>query len=380
MTSEITLDGPASPEPPVLEPVPLNDLSRGLAADKHDILTLVERVVDSGWLVQGPEHTAFESELASFLGVEHVLGVASGTDALELVLRAAMPADRSVVVTAANCGGYTTTAARRGGFQLRYADVDAATHLLTAETLAPVLDADVGVVVVTHLYGRAAEVAAIRTLCAPLGILVVEDCAQALGARTDAGRVGSLADAAAFSFYPTKNLGAIGDGGAISTGSATIAQAVRELRQYGWHGKYTIGRDGGRNSRLDELQAAVLRLRLPRLDAGNARRRSIISAYAAAASERLQVLTAEGPNHTGHLGVVVTDDRRALQDHLTSHGIRTDVHYPIPDHLQPAINAEHTDVALPVTERLAQQILSVPVFPELSDAEVARVCDALGRF
>lgn len=380
MTSGIAFDGPAVPETPVLAPVPLNDLSRALDADKQQILDLTERVLDSGWLVQGPEHTAFESELATFLGTEHALGVASGTDALELVLRASMPTDRRIVVTAANCGGYTTTAARRAGFTVRYADVDPATHLLSATTLAPVLDSSVGVVVVTHLYGRAADVAEIRALCVPLGILVVEDCAQALGAMTDAGRVGSLADAAAFSFYPTKNLGAIGDGGAISTSSETIAQSVRELRQYGWHGKYTIGRDGGRNSRLDELQAAVLRLRLPHLDAGNARRRSIISAYAAAASARVQVLPAEGPNHTGHLGVVVTQDRRALQDHLTGLGIRSDVHYPIPDHLQPAIGAEHQDVSLPVTERLAQQILSVPVFPELSDVEVERVCDALGRF
>ena len=380
MTRETIHDGSASPESPVLAGVPLNDLSRGLAADKRQILAVVERVIDSGWLVQGPEHAAFEAELASFLGVDHAIGVASGTDALELVLRAAMPADRHVVVTAANCGGYTTTAARRGGFTLRYADIDASHHLMTAETLAPVLDETVGVVVVTHLYGRAADVAAIRAVCAPLGIRVVEDCAQALGATTATGRVGSLADAAAFSFYPTKNLGAIGDGGAISTNSETIAQTVRELRQYGWHSKYTIGRDGGRNSRLDELQAAVLRLRLPHLDAGNARRREIISAYAAAASERITVLPAAGPGHTGHLGVVVTSDREALQAHLASLGIRTDVHYPIPDHLQPGIVPDGPSVALPVTERLAQQILSLPVFPELSDAEVERVCDALGRF
>ncbi len=380
MTRETLHDGRATPDSEVLAAVPLNDLSRGLAADKRQIMTAVERVIDSGWLVQGPEHTSFEAELASFLGVDHALGVASGTDALELVLRATMPAGRHVVVTAANCGGYTTTAARRGGFTLRYADVDASTHLVTAETLAPVLDATVGVVVVTHLYGRAAEVAAIRAVCAPLGIRVVEDCAQALGATTDAGRVGSLADAAAFSFYPTKNLGAIGDGGAISTSSDSIAQTVRELRQYGWHSKYTIGRDGGRNSRLDELQAAVLRLRLPHLDAGNARRRKIISAYAAAASERITVLPAAGADHTGHLAVVVTADRQALQAHLSALGIRTDVHYPIPDHLQPGIVSEGPNVSLPVTERLAEQILSVPAFPELSDIEVERVSDALGRF
>ena len=171
--------------------VPLNDLSRGLAAGRAELVDLMGQVADSGWLVQGPQHGAFETELAAFLGVEHVLGVASGTDALELALRAVIPADRPVVVTAANCGGYTSTAARRAGLEVRFADVDQVTHLVTAETLAPVLDEHVGAVVVTHLYGRSADVAAVHALCAPLGIKVVEDCAQALGARTGAGRVGS---------------------------------------------------------------------------------------------------------------------------------------------------------------------------------------------
>lgn len=360
--------------------VPLNDLSRGLAATRTELTSLIEQVADSGWLVQGPQHSAFESELAAYLGVDHALGVASGTDALELALRAVAPADRPVVVSAANCGGYTTTAARRAGLVVRYADVDASTHLLTADTLAPVLDSSVGAVVVTHLYGRAADVASVRALCAPLGIKVVEDCAQALGARAPEGRVGSLADVAAFSFYPTKNLGAIGDGGAIATSSSGTADAVRELRQYGWRGKYTIARDGGRNSRLDELQAAVLRTRLPRLDSWNERRRAIITAYAARASTRITVLPTLGAGHVAHLAIVVSDNRRALQAHLAEHLIRTDIHYPIPDHHQPAFAAEYADLALPVTERLAETILSIPVFPELRDDEVERVCQALERF
>jgi len=360
--------------------VPLNDLSRGLSAARAELSSLIEQVADSGWLVQGPQHSAFESELAAYLDVDHAMGVASGTDALELALRAVVSADRPVVVTAANCGGYTTTAARRAGLDVRYADVDEVTHLLTAETLAPVLDPSVGAVVVTHLYGRAADVASVRALCAPLGIKVVEDCAQALGARTPEGRVGSLADIAAFSFYPTKNLGAIGDGGAIATSSPEAADAVRELRQYGWRGKYTIARDGGRNSRLDELQAAVLRTRLPRLDSWNERRRAVIAAYAARASGRLTVLPTVGEGHVAHLAVVVSDDRRSLQAHLAGHLIRTDIHYPIPDHRQPAFAAKYADLTLPVTERLADTILSVPVFPELRDDEVERVCQALETF
>lgn len=360
--------------------VPLNDLSRALAAERQLLLDAAAAVIDSGWLVHGPAHRAFESTLATYVGARHVLGVASGTDALEIALRAVVPADRPVVVTAANCGGYTTTAARRAGFTVRFADVDEATHLLTSETLAEVVGPDVGAVVVTHLYGRAADVRAIREVCAPFGIRVVEDCAQALGARTDEGRVGSLADIATFSFYPTKNLGAIGDGGAVATSDEVVAETVRQLRQYGWSGKYRIERDGGRNSRLDELQAAILNARLPMLETGNARRRQIIAAYVERASERLHVLPATSESHVGHLAVVTTPHRTELRDHLAAAGIGADVHYPVPDHRQPAFAAEYAEVSLPVTERLAETILSLPVFPELRDDEVERVCVALEQF
>lgn len=359
---------------------PLNDLSRALGSERAELLAALARVVDSGWLVQGPEHAAFESELAEFLGVPHALGLASGTDALELAMRAVVPSDRPLVVTAANCGGYSTTAARRAGYAVRFADVDETTHLLTAETLVPILDEQVGAVVVTHLYGRSADVAAVRAVCEPLGIRVIEDCAQALGAERSEGRVGSLADVAAFSFYPTKNLGALGDGGAVATRSEDVAHTVRELRQYGWQGKYTIGRTGGVNSRLDEVQAAVLRTRLPRLLAGNARRREILAAYVAASPAGVRVLPAEGTHHAAHLAVVVTDRRDDLIAHLAAAGVRTDVHYPVPDHRQPAFTAETGDTSLPTTERLAASVLSLPLFPELVDDEVSRVADALRSF
>ena len=360
--------------------VPMNDLSRALSVERSALTEAFSDVLSSGWLVQGPQHDAFESELAAYLGVPHVVGVASGTDALELALRAAMPPNRSTVVTAANCGGYTTTAARRAGFNVRYADIEHDTLCVDAKHLAAVLDSTVGVVVVTHLYGRAADVATVLEVCEPLRIVVLEDCAQALGAITPIGRVGSLGDVAAFSFYPTKNLGALGDGGAVATSSEVVADTVRALRQYGWHGKYTITQDGGRNSRLDELQAAVLRRRLQRLDAWNARRREIVTAYSDVASARVKVLPADEPGHAGHLAVVLCDDREELRTHLAGLGIRTDVHYPIPDHKQPAFVAEHRSLELPVTEWAAKRILSVPVFPELRDDEVERVCDALASF
>ncbi len=360
--------------------VPFNAPSRALTAERPALLSAVADVIDSGWLVHGPRHAELEKALAHRVGSTYALGVASGTDALEIALRAVVPAGRPTIVTAANCGGYTTTAARRGGFTVRYADVSAESHLLEAPDVEAVLDDTVGAVVVTHLYGRAADVASIRAVCEPRGIAVVEDCAQAIGAQTPVGPVGSLGDAATFSFYPTKNLGAIGDGGAISTSRAEVAERVREFRQYGWQGKYTIGRSGGRNSRLDEVQASVLLTRLPHLAAGNARRREIVARYAGAASGRIRVLPAVGDGHVAHLGVVETDDREALRTHLAAAGIRTDVHYPTPDHRQPALAAEHAAVSLPVTERLAGRILSLPLFPELRDDEVDRVCTALRTF
>ncbi len=363
-----------------MQRVPMNDLSRALTRDHAEILRSVSGVLSSGWLVQGPEHNAFESELGELLGGPEVIGVASGTDALEIAMRAAMPAGRSVVVTAANCGGYATTAARRAGFTIRYADVDVDTHCLDPRHLDSVLDDQVGIVVVTHLYGRAADVRDVQAVCASHGALVLEDCAQAIGAATADGPVGGLADVASFSFYPTKNLGALGDGGAVAARDPAIAAAARALRQYGWTSKYTIGHDGGRNSRLDELQAAVLRLRLHGLEAGNHRRREIIAAYAASATASVRVLPAEGTGHVGHLAVVVSDRRDQLRQHLDAHGVGSDVHYPVPDHRQPAFAAEYADVSLPVTERLAGQILSVPIFPELRDDEIQQVCDALASF
>ncbi|CAL8972080.1 DegT/DnrJ/EryC1/StrS family aminotransferase [Cellulomonas sp. 73-145] len=363
-----------------MDNVRINDLSRALLAERSELVDVVGEVIDSGWLVHGPQHGAFESELADFVGAHHAVAVASGTDALELALRAAMPEGRSTVVTTANCGGYSATAARRAGFRVRYADVDRESLCLDAGSFARTVDESVGVVVVTHLYGRAADVAAVRAVAVEHGIRVLEDCAQAIGATTVEGRVGSLGDLAAFSFYPTKNLGALGDGGAVTTSDDALAGTVRELRQYGWQGKYTIGREGGRNSRLDELQAAVLRRRMRRLDADNARRRAIISAYAGAASSRLRVLPADGPWHVGHLAAVVTEHRDDLRAHLTSRGIGTDVHYPVPDHRQPAWAHELADVSLPVTEWAAERVLSVPVYPGLRDDEVERVCDALAEF
>jgi dTDP-4-amino-4,6-dideoxygalactose transaminase len=358
----------------------MNDLSRAVEGHRADLMAQLEAVLDSGWFLSGPRSATFAAQLAAYLDVPHVLPVGNGTDALEIALRALMPDGRSTVMCAANAGGYGTVAARRAGFEVIYADVDASTHCLDPDDVAVRITDVVGVVLVTHLYGRAADVGPIVEAAHSTGALVLEDCAQALGGLTADGRVGSLADAATFSFYPTKNLGALGDGGAIATSSDELAGSLRRLHQYGWDGKYRIAGDGGRNSRLDELQAAVLSQRLPHLDEWNAARRAVISAYAEAAPAGLRVLPAADASHTGHLAVLETDDRDALRAHLESASVRTDVHYPIPDHRQPAFVAAFEDVSLPVTEALATRVLSLPVFPELRPDEISRVGEALASF
>jgi dTDP-4-amino-4,6-dideoxygalactose transaminase len=364
-------------------PVLVNDLGRALGEEREELLNAIGRVLDSGWLALGERVREFEAALAAACGAAHAVGVASGTDALELSLRATVPAGRDIVVTAANCGGYTSAAARRAGLNPQYADVDPVTHLLTPHTLAPVLrrlDGQVGAVVVTHLYGRAADAAAIAGLCRPLGIALIEDCAQAIGARVEGRPVGSVGDAAAFSFYPTKNLGALGDGGAVVTSSDTVAGAVTALRQYGWKdAKYVTALAGGCNSRLDEVHAAALLVRLPRVAAWNARRRQIVAAYRDAAGPGVRVLPAEGESHAAHLAVVEVAERAEVRQFLHSRGVRTDIHYPVPDHRQPAFAAEYADADLPVTERLAARVLSLPLFPQLRDEETDRICAALAE-
>lgn len=359
-------------------PVPFNDLARASRRDSPKLQRVIDDVIRSGWFVHGPHHKAFEQKFASYLGVPHVVGVASGTDALEICLRTVITDERRCVVTVANAGGYATTAARAAGLDVRYCDIDPETLTIDPGSLETVLDHTVAAVVVTHLYGRLADVPAVRALCKPFGVRVIEDCAQAHGARNDAGMAGAQGDLAAFSFYPTKNLGALGDGGAISTADDILYQRLLALRQYGWTEKYRIAVAGGRNSRLDELQAAVLSVRLSSLDADNERRRLIIGRYAAAVSAGVRVLPAENAGHAGHLAVAIADDALALRGHLAERGVATDVHYPTPDHQQPAW--ADPSAALPVTEQFAGRVLSLPCFPELTDAEVDHVAEALASY
>jgi len=358
--------------------VPFNDLRRGFQSLSAELNSAVSKVLASGWYVHGTEHAAFENEFGGFVGAVECVGVANGTDALEIALSALDLPQASHVMTAANAGMYASTAIRRAGLTPQYADVDPESLLLTVEDVSAAMSPEVSAVVVTHLFGRMADVVGIRRYCDDRGLALVEDCAQAAGAANDVGRAGSFGDVATFSFYPTKNLGALGDAGAVVTRRAEIAERARELRQYGWQSKYHVGRLHGQNSRLDEVQAAVLRVRLPHLDKWNARRRAIIARYVeASVGSGVRVLPAVGSSHAGHLAVAVSADREHARARLGAGGIGTDIHYPVPDHQQKPFATDYAQVRLPVTEKSSRELFSLPCFPELESSELDRVCAIL---
>jgi aminotransferase EvaB len=359
--------------------VPINDLGRHARATRDVVQLGIDRVLDSGWYILGKEGQAFEAEFAAYCGTAHAVGMASGTDALELALRAVGIERGMKVATVANAGGYSTTALSSIGALPVYVDVDPRTHLMNLNNLLQVIgEVGIDAVIVTHLYGRLHDMAAVMRIGDEAGIPVIEDCAQAHGATRNGKRSGSFAQAGCFSFYPTKNLGALGDAGLVTTSDPDLAEHLRQLRQYGWQSKYRVGVAGGRNSRLDEMQAAILRAKLPHLDAWNTRRRVIAEQYSQRIKNpRLDALPATGEDYVGHLYVVCCDDRGGLQRHLESRGISTDIHYPVPDHLQPAWHEQHASASLPVTEMLADRVLTLPCFPELEAVELEAVIAAI---
>ncbi|MEO8372286.1 MAG: DegT/DnrJ/EryC1/StrS family aminotransferase [Candidatus Solibacter sp.] len=356
----------------------MNDLGRQTRALENQLSDSVKRVLASGWYILGAECAAFESEFAAYCGSAHCITVANGTDALELALRALGigPGDR--VATVANAGGYSTTAIRAAGAEPLYIDIDAGSMNMSASDLAERLTADTRAVIATHLYGRMADLPALLTVANRAGVPLVEDCAQAHGASLGGRKAGSWGAMGCFSFYPTKNLGALGDGGAVTTGDDALARRVRSLRQYGWSSRYQCS-EYGRNSRMDEMQAAILRVKLPHLDGWNARRREIARAYSAAlAGAPLDCPREFEDDHVAHLYVVRSKAREWVRDALKRAGIATDIHYPVPDHLQTAAQGtEAGRVQLPETERAAREILTLPCHSELEAMEIDAVTAAL---
>ena len=345
------------------------------AAD--EILSAIRRVLESGHYILGPEVEAFEREFAAYLGALCVVSVASGTDALELALRAAgiKPGDR--VVTVANTATATVAAIELTGAKAVFVDIDPHSMTMDPHALEQYLigagDAQPKAVVPVHLYGHPANLPRIGAIAQTHGMTVIEDCAQAHGATIRGQRVGTFGDAAAFSFYPTKNLGAIGDGGAVATSNPGLAEQVRLLRQYGWRQRY-VSESPGKNSRLDELQAAILRVKLARLDADNQHRRALAGEYRRRLSGARLELPAVAPDGESawHQFVVRTPAREALRTHLAGAGIQTAVLYPVPIHRQPAYRDDH--LHLPATEQACRELLCLPMHPGLGLADIDIIC------
>lgn len=357
------------------------DLKKHTASIRTELDEAIGRVLSSGWFILGPEVDAFEREFADWVGAAHCVSVGNGTDAIVVALRALGVQPGDEVITTPNTAVATVAAIVMAGATPVLVDVCPDTQLMDVSLVARAISPRTRAVVPVHLFGQAVDLDPLLELAQAHRLFVMEDCAQAHGARYKGRRVGTLGHAASFSFYPTKNLGALGDGGAVVTTDPAVAARAKLLRQYGWRERYVSDVEG-LNTRLDELQAAVLRVKLRHLDRWNAARRERAAWYR------------DGVRHEGilapcekdygesvyHLYVVQAAQRDALAAHLKARMIGTSIQYPVPIHLQPAYRKLAAPGSLPVAERLANEVLSLPMYPELTEEEARSVVNAIGEF
>lgn len=345
-------------------------------ASRAEIDEAIGRVLASGRYILGDEVSAFECEFADYVGVQFAIGAGSGTEALHLALSACGVRAGDEVITVAHTAVATVAAIELCGATPVFVDIEADYFTLDPNQLENAITSRTKALITVHLYGQPAELSSIIAIAQRYGIRVVEDCAQAHGAMYRDRRVGSWGDIACFSFYPTKNLGAIGDGGAVVTSDPALAEKVRSLREYGWSTERSVSHVSGWNSRLDELQAAILRVKLRYLDADNDRRRRIAAFYDEflRESDLVTPRRRHDATHVFHLYVVRSGERDDLFQRLKADGVGASIHYPVPVHLQPAYLARNMFAnGLANTERIAKEVLSLPIYPELTDAEIERV-------
>lgn len=362
--------------------IPFAELKSQTANLHNELIAAMEEVLASGWFVLGRQLAAFEEEFAGWVGVPHAVGVASGTEAIQLALTAVGVRPGDDVITQANTCIPTICGIVAAGARPVLADIDPATFTLDPASLARALTPRTRAIVPVHLYGHACAMDPILEFAADHGLKVVEDCAQATGTLYHGCKCGALGDAAAFSFYPTKNLGALGDGGAVLTRSDAVAAELRMLRNYGEERRYYHSTPGI-NSRLDELQAAILRVKLKRLDEWIEARRERAAHYRRRLEGLPVVPPVEAPStrHSYHLYVIRTAHRAALQEHLAACGVATLIHYPVPVHRQPAYaQLPWPQGGFPNAERACDEVLSLPMYPELPLDAIARVAAAIASF
>lgn len=357
--------------------VPFNALTPG--EDAAEIRAAIDRVVAGGWFVLGPEVDAFEAEFATASRVPHAVGVANGTDAIALICRALDIGPGDEVITSPLSAAFSALAIMMAGARPVFADIDAERLTLDPAAAEAAITPRTRAIMPVHLYGQPADMRAFEALAARHNLALIEDAAQAQLATSDGRPVGSIGIAAATSFYPTKNLGALGDGGAILTRDAELAARLKRLRNGGQTKRYQHV-EFGVNSRLDELQAAILRVRLRHLPAWTSRRRAIAARYRAALqSSPLHVPREFDPGHVYHLFPLCTPERDRFQAHLHAQGVETLIHYPIPISRQPAL-AQASPAMCATTDRICQEVVSLPMYPGLTDAQAARVAQAAASF
>lgn len=357
------------------------DLHRINERFRSEMDAAAKRVLDSGWYLLGRENEAFEKEFAVYCGVKHAIGCANGLDALKLAIRAYGFGPGDEIIAPANTYIASLIAISANGATPVLVEPDINTCLIDPEKIAEKITPRTKAIMVVHLYGRTCEMDRINAIARAHGLKVIEDCAQAHGAFFGDRRAGNLGDVAGFSFYPGKNLGCLGDGGAVTTNDDELAVKIRALRNYGSDVKYHFPYRGT-NSRLDEIQAAWLRVKLPSLDEDNARRVEIAARYCHEISNPSIVLPAaptEGRNNVYHVFPVRTERRDVFQSYLTEKGIQTVIHYPIPPHRQPAYTEWH-GLSLPITEKIHDTIISLPISPVMTDAEVDEVIEAVSDY
>jgi dTDP-4-amino-4,6-dideoxygalactose transaminase len=362
--------------------VPFLDLKASYLEIKDELDEAYHRAMDSGWYILGGEVSAFEEEFAAFVGTKHCIGVGNGLEALQLILRGYGIGAGDEVIVPANTYIATWLAVSGAGAVPVPVEPVERTFNLDARLIEAAITSKTKAILPVHLYGQTAQMDAINEIARASGLKVIEDAAQSHGAKYKGRRAGALGDAAGWSFYPTKNLGAYGDAGAITTDDTELAQRMRLLRNYGSKEKY-YNEVKGVNSRLDELHAALLRVRLKYLDEWNSRRARIAAMYLAELSESdfLLPAVAEGADPVWHLFVVRSREREKFQSYLKSAGVSTLVHYPVPPHLQEAyVEVGLAEGTYPITEAIHREVLSLPMGPHLSSEDAARVVEAVRSF
>ncbi|MFB0534201.1 MAG: DegT/DnrJ/EryC1/StrS family aminotransferase [Anaerolineae bacterium] len=362
--------------------IPVFGLKDQYNAIKGEVNEAVARVLESGWFILGQEVEAFEREFAAYCGLSHGIGVGSGTEALHLALLACGVGEGDEVITVPHTAVATVAATELTGARPVFVDIDPASYTIAPDQLESRITARTRAVIPVHLYGQAADLDPVLDIAQRHGLTVVEDCAQAHGTVYKGRRVGSFGRVACFSFYPTKNLGAYGDGGMVVTDDGALAQKVRLLRQYGWKKRY-VSSLKGLNSRLDELQAAILRVKLRHLDEWNEARRARARLYdeLLAGSGVATPIEMDYGRHVYHLYVVRCPHRNELRNHLAERGVGTAIHYPVPIHLQEAyrdLGYQRGD--FPVTEACADEILSLPMYPDLREDEVREIAELVKEY